>query len=54
MRKDNPACYECPKSSNKLHYWRSKYDTKQNLIGAICKYCKLQLNDEDAKEVFSG
>lgn len=22
MRKDNPACYECPKGRNKLHTWK--------------------------------
>lgn len=50
MRKDNPAIYECHKSTNKLHSWKLNAHTKR----ATCKHCKLELNQEDTKDCYDN
>jgi len=47
MRKDNPACYECPKGKQGLHTWRENLDKT-----ATCKHCKLTINKRDAADCF--
>lgn len=48
MRKENPACYECPKGKNGLHYWIKEVTPP---MGAICLNCSLQINKADAEDV---
>jgi len=47
VRKNNPACYECPKDRGGIHTWKRLNDGK-----AICVKCKLELNQQDTAEVF--
>ena len=47
MRKNNPAVYECPRTKNKLHHWMKGSDGL-----AVCKRCKLKLNQEDTDDVY--
>lgn len=46
MRKNNPACYECPKHGSGLHYW----SIQQNGT-SICLLCKKELNKEDTDDM---
>lgn len=48
MRKNNPACYECKKDRNGIHTWK-RLPTRR----AICVRCELEINQEDAAEVFN-
>lgn len=48
MRKDNPACYECPTGRDGLHWWRRDKITMQ----ATCAHCKLTLTKQDTAEVY--
>jgi len=48
MRKDNPAVYECPKGRAGIHTWKRNPQTRR----ATCQECELELNQEDAAEVF--
>jgi len=52
MDKDNPACYECPKSQNKLHTWQRHKTTTGELLGANCINCDLFLTKEQADDVW--
>lgn len=47
MRKDNPACYKCPKNPSGIHAW-----LKQSNSTAKCLKCKSVLNEEDTKDYF--
>lgn len=49
MRKDNPACYECPRGKNALHVWHRSKGSKI----AICVMCGLELNEADTKDCFN-
>lgn len=51
MRRDNPACYECPRGKNKLHHWAKSNPDLREQRGAICLQCGLELNEEDARDV---
>lgn len=48
MRRDNPACYECPRGRSGLHTWQRKGGDKT----AHCVECGLKLNERDTAEVF--
>lgn len=48
MRKDNPAVYECPKTKSTLHHW-----VRRDNGTAYCIRCNLELNKQDADEVFT-
>lgn len=48
MRKDNPACYECPKHKYGMHDWSIRQDGT-----SICLQCKKELSVEDAKDMRS-
>lgn len=48
MRKENPACYECPKGGYKaLHHWKRNTDGT-----ATCMKCEQVLNQLDATDCF--
>lgn len=49
MRKDNPACYECPQGRNGIHTWRRNPQTRR----ATCDDCGLELNNEDSADCFN-
>lgn len=47
MRKDNPACYECPKTRSKLHHWVRRDDGT-----SYCIKCDQQLDKADTADVW--
>lgn len=48
IRKNNPACFECPKNANGIHFWRRDPQTRK----AMCENCDLQLNNEDSADLY--
>jgi hypothetical protein len=50
MRKDNPACYECPRARSRLHWWLRKAGTNQ----LVCEECRLVLSQEDSDDCRRG
>lgn len=48
MRKDNPACFECPRGRDGLHWWKRDETTMQ----ATCQCCRLTLTKQDTAEVY--
>jgi hypothetical protein len=48
MKKDNPACYECPKSKDKLHTWILRLISKTS----YCKKCGLELTKEQTADIW--
>ncbi len=49
MKSTNPACYECKRDQSGIHTWkRIPYSGGR----AACRKCGLELNPEDADEVF--
>jgi hypothetical protein len=51
MDKDNPACYECPKTKNSIHAWSPIY-TNEIRTNAICVHCGLILNKEQTNDLW--
>lgn len=47
MKKDNPACYECPKTNSGIHTWIKRDDET-----AYCLKCDKPLTKEQAKDVW--
>ncbi len=47
MNKDNPACYECPKTKSRLHHWTRRDDKT-----AYCIKCDTELTEEQADDVW--
>lgn len=48
MRKNNPACYECPKNPSGIHAWMKLSGGR-----ATCLKCKLVLDEADTSDVFT-
>lgn len=53
MSPNNPACYECPKGKNKLHWWQKHKTPDGTLLGANCINCDLFINRQFAIEVYT-
>lgn len=45
MRKDNPACYECPKTGSGIHTWIRRDDGT-----SYCLRCDLELDRADTDD----
>lgn len=50
MQKNNPACYECPKGKNKLHFWSPIMHEINGMVGAMCLHCSKTLTKEQAED----
>lgn len=47
MQEINPACYECPKTNNEVHWWLKNSDGT-----SMCTKCKLKLNKKQTEDVW--
>lgn len=59
MNKDNPACLECPKGRNGIHYWKKipvgeRYPNGRVTLTSewrlCCDYCRTVLSLEDSAD----
>jgi len=47
MDKNNPACFECPKSRSTIHWWQiHKTPDGKTILGANCVNCDLFLTSD--------